>query len=70
MKCDLFQMAGQWVADEDMHPATNVAGRRYWAPGAALGDEIEGVYWGSWPTHSGMKPQGLYWFFPPAEGSK
>ena len=54
---------GRWVKDEDVYPATNIIGRRFWAPGAAVGSDIEGVYQGFWPTHGGVRPQGLYWFF-------
>ena len=51
-------MAGRWVPDKDVHPSINIWGRRFWAPG-----NIEGTYRGSFPTHLGEKPKGLYWLF-------
>ena len=52
-------MGGQWVAEADVHPMTNIAGRRYWARG-----NIEGHYNGYWPTKDGMRPAELFWWFP------
>ena len=53
------RIAGQWIADEDMHPMTNIAGRRWWAAG-----NLSAFYNGYWATPGGMKPVGLYWHFP------
>jgi hypothetical protein len=52
-------IAGTWVRNEDMHPMTNIAGRRFWARG-----NIEGTFNGYWPTPDGMMPRDLWWHFP------
>lgn len=53
------EIAGTWVPDSEVHPATNVYGRRFWARG-----DIEGVFYGQWPTKDGLRPPELYWHFP------
>jgi hypothetical protein len=58
------EIAGTWVKNEDMHPITNIAGRRYWAEGVNGREDIEGIFHGTWFTHRGERPQGVYWFFP------
>ncbi len=55
-------IAGEWIADADLHPATNVYGRRFWAKG-----NIEGEFYGTWPTKDGLRPDGLFWHFPAAK---
>lgn len=60
-------LGGKWVKDEDMRPETNIWGRKYWYPAAAVGFGHEGKFLGYWPTYDGHKPQGLYWFFTPEQ---
>ena len=55
-------IAGEWIADADLHHATNVYGRRFWAKG-----NIEGEFYGTWPTKDGLRPDGLFWHFPAAK---
>ena len=64
MKTIAEQLAGEWVADKDMGPLTNIAGRRFWARG-----NIEGYYNGYWPTKDGLKPDDLWWHFPTQNGT-
>ena len=56
------EIAGTWVRNEDMHPMTNIAGRRWCSPSSGL----EGEYRGMWPTPDGMRPLDLWWHFPTA----
>ena len=55
-------MAGEWVADSEMHPTTNVYARAWW-----VSDDLYGVYRGTWPTKTGMKPDNLFWLFTPEQ---
>ena len=59
---DIQDMAGLWVKHEDMHPATNIWGRRFWAP-TEDGVGIEGTWRGIFPTRDGTTPRGLFWHF-------
>lgn len=61
MMGDIERMAGKWVADADMNPATNVWGRRFYS------EECEGVFRGDWPTKNGLPPRGLWWHFTPLQ---
>jgi hypothetical protein len=51
---------GKWVFDADMHPLTNIAGRRW----RAIDGSAEGIYYGqgSFPSH--INRRSLMWFFP------
>jgi hypothetical protein len=53
------QIAGVWVANEDMHPATNIWAREYWVKG-----NISGTFRGHWNTSNGLPPENLLWHFP------
>ncbi|MEM1149039.1 MAG: hypothetical protein AAGI03_00570 [Pseudomonadota bacterium] len=57
------EINGRWVDDIDMHPMTNIEGRRWWAPGEG-GTGIWGEFRGIWSTRYGLKPEGLIWFCP------
>lgn len=48
---------GKWVHRRDVHPTTNVAGRRY-----MTGDGVEGVFYGQ-----SIGTLDLWWFFPAAQ---
>jgi hypothetical protein len=58
---DAKTISGEWVADEDMHPLVNIAGREW----MTADGEMHGTFYtfGD-PRLREAKKRGLYWRFP------
>ncbi len=52
------KIAGQWVHDKDMNPATSIMGRRWWARG-----NLEGTYHGAGSIPDCVNRADLWWHF-------
>jgi len=52
-------IAGTWVRDSDLDPATNIYGRRWWAVG-----NREGTYRGPDTMPDDISKADLWWHFP------
>ncbi len=56
-----LDLAGEWVADQDMHPLINIAGREW----MTADSEMRGTFYGlPDPRPQAAKGRGLYWRFP------
>lgn len=60
------QICGRLVSDEDMHPACNIAGRRW----ITRSGDLHGTFNGFWPTPDGLRPPGLVWVFEDEAGTE
>lgn len=58
---DINALIGDWVADDDMHPMMNIAGREW----MTADGEMRGRFYGfPDPRLREAKARGLYWHFP------
>ena len=57
------QIAGYWIQNEDMHPQTNISGRRW----MTADGKYMGVYHHEIPAYVVHGPSPLYWHFPLTE---
>lgn len=57
---DLASIAGKWVPDEAMHPATNIWNREWMTKDG----EMHGKYLGQFSLPDEARRRGLLWHFP------